>query len=244
MIYFTSSWDDGSEYDIKLSELLLKHNHRATFYVPIKNLEKRKVLTYTQIRELSNNFEIGAHTVNHVYLNKLSLEEGKKEIEQSKVELELILGKPIYGFCFPGGKFTNDHLEIVYQAGFSYARSNKNFVTKNRINLLDTTLQAYDHSRFTLYKNFIRNYNIGGFLKYSSAILINNRWDSLLNDIIEMNVANDSVDKITIIHLWGHSHEIEENNQWSRLENLLKFINNYPIETKTNYEITNPMLHI
>ncbi|MDD2305494.1 MAG: polysaccharide deacetylase family protein [Prolixibacteraceae bacterium] len=240
MIYFTSSWDDGAIYDIKLSKLLIKHNHSATFYIPLKNMENRDVINASQIKELSNNFEIGAHTTNHVYLDRISKEEAKKEIEQSKEELELIISKPVNGFCFPGGKFRKAHLNIVFQAGYSYARTTKMFYTTNKTSLLNTTLQAYDHSRFTYYKHLLKRINMIGFFEYFMDILSNSKkqWDNLLRDILEKHLANDSVDKITIIHLWGHSWEIEKNNQWSRLESILELINKLQIETKTNYEIS------
>lgn len=241
MIYFTSSWDDGDKYDIKLSELLLKHNHRATFYIPLNNIEGRSVINASQIKEISNNFEIGAHTVNHVYLNSISIEEARKEINQSKKELELIIGKPVFGFCFPGGKFKEVHLNLVSQAGYSYVRTTKMFYTTNKTSFLNTTLQAYDHSRFTYYKHLLKRINVNGFFVYFLDILSNNKkqWDNLLREIFVKQMENDSADKITIIHLWGHSWELEKDNHWSRLESILKLINSHQIPTKTNYEISN-----
>lgn len=243
MIYFTSSWDDGSLSDIKLAELLMKHNHRSTFYIPLNNIEKRNVISSSQINHLSNNFEIGAHTLNHVYLNRISLNEAKKEIEQSKTELELITEKPVHGFCFPGGKFRKAHLDLVTQSGYSYARTTSMFYTSNKTSVLNTTLQAYDHSRFTYYKHLLKRVNMVGFFVYFMDILSNNKkkWDNLLREILEKELANDSKEKIIVIHLWGHSYEIEEYKQWTRLENFLKLINDHNIETKTNYEITNLM---
>ncbi len=35
-VYFTTSWDDGSIYDMRLAELLLKYGLKATFYIPLK----------------------------------------------------------------------------------------------------------------------------------------------------------------------------------------------------------------
>ena len=59
MIYFTSSWDDGSVYDIKLSELLLKYNQKATFFIPLANIKKREVINAKQI--FKNQFDIENH---------------------------------------------------------------------------------------------------------------------------------------------------------------------------------------
>ena len=68
MIYSTSSWDDGSIYDIKLSELLLKDAQKSTFFTPLTNIEKRDVITPAQISKIAEAFEVGAYTLNHKYL--------------------------------------------------------------------------------------------------------------------------------------------------------------------------------
>ncbi len=238
MIYFTSSWDDGSVYDIRLSELLLKYNHKATFFIPINNVEKRSVITPEQIRNLSENFEIGAHTINHEYLTRLSIKDALTEIELSKKELEIITNKPVNGFCFPGGKFDLVHLNFVYQVGFKYARTTSMFKLANTSNTLNTTLQAFDHSKFTYFKHLIKRGNFVELFQYSVSIFTNKHWDSLLYQILLTQLEMDSPERTIIIHLWGHSWEIEENDHWARLENLIKLVNQHHIKTKTNFEIT------
>jgi len=56
-------------------------------------------------------------------------------------------------------------------------------------------------------------------------------------DILDNHIHNDSVQKVSIIHLWGHSYEIQENNNWKQLEQLFKHIYDHRIQTKTNFEI-------
>lgn len=244
MIYFTSSWDDGSVYDIKLSELLLKYNQKATFFIPLANVEKREVISPKQIADLAKDFEIGAHTVNHKYLTTLSNEEAEYEIKQSKKELEFIINKPVSGFCFPGGKYREIHLQYVYQAGFKYARTTSMFKLTNTSNTLNTTLQAYDHSKFTYFKHLIKRGNFIELFQNSISIFTNKHWDRLLYKILLKQLANDSPERTIIIHLWGHSWEIEENDHWERLENLIKLVNHHQIRTKTNFDITNSILTI
>ena len=51
-------------------------------------------------------------------------------------------------------------------------------------------------------------------------------------------LLNDVQKKGGIIHLWGHSWEIEKFDQWKMLERFFKFISNVNgIEFKTNYEL-------
>ena len=61
---------------------------------------------------------IGAHTVSHPKLDTLSPEEQRKEIMQSKQELESILGHPIRHFSCPHGAYNADTLKIVNDCNF------------------------------------------------------------------------------------------------------------------------------
>lgn len=61
---------------------------------------------------------IGAHTVSHPKLDTLSPEEQRKEIMQSKQELETLLGHPIRHFSYPHGSYNADTLKIVSGSHF------------------------------------------------------------------------------------------------------------------------------
>jgi peptidoglycan/xylan/chitin deacetylase (PgdA/CDA1 family) len=65
--------------------------------------------------------EIGAHAVTHPFLTKLSLASQQQEIQQSKDDLEQILGHPITSFSFPNGDYKTETISLVKQAGFSCA---------------------------------------------------------------------------------------------------------------------------
>ena len=67
---------------------------------------------------------IGAHTVSHPKLDNLSYEEQYKEIADSKLELERLLGHPIEHFSFPHGAHNGDTLAICQKLGFkTFAQS-------------------------------------------------------------------------------------------------------------------------
>jgi peptidoglycan/xylan/chitin deacetylase (PgdA/CDA1 family) len=244
MIYFTSSWDDGSVYDIKLSEILLKNNQKATFFIPLFNIEKRDVINSKQILDIANEFEIGAHTLTHRYLTRISNKEAEYEIKQSKKELEAIINRPVYGFCFPGGKYKQIHIKYINQAGFKYARTinmfkyNNTLKNSNNTRIMNTTLQAYNHSKIIYFMHLIKRGYIITLIQNSISILTHNKWDKLLFDILDKHLNHDSPQKMTIIHLWGHSWEIQENNMWQQLENFLEHLNNYQILSRTNFEIS------
>ena len=102
----TTSWDDGSIFDLKIAELLNKYGVKGTFYIPkvlfAHPLDKHDILS------LDKQFEVGAHTLNHVDLTRASLSEAKMEIEGSKAYLEDLLGHNVPMFCYPSGKFNQD----------------------------------------------------------------------------------------------------------------------------------------
>jgi peptidoglycan/xylan/chitin deacetylase (PgdA/CDA1 family) len=59
---------------------------------------------------LGSEFEVGAHTLNHVVLTRTDANIARHEIEESKSWLELLLGKECEVFCFPQGKFDSEHM--------------------------------------------------------------------------------------------------------------------------------------
>lgn len=79
----------------------------------------REHLTAEEILEMSRNkIEFGSHTVNHFHLNKISAEEIKYEVEDSKKQIENLLQKPCKVFAYPAGFFNDTAREAVKNAGY------------------------------------------------------------------------------------------------------------------------------
>jgi peptidoglycan/xylan/chitin deacetylase (PgdA/CDA1 family)/folate-dependent phosphoribosylglycinamide formyltransferase PurN len=74
----------------------------------LENLESGEVIGLTE-----RGFEIGAHTVNHVDLGQVSLDEAVTELQQSKRDLEAILGRPVNLVSYPYGRKWNIRPEVV-----------------------------------------------------------------------------------------------------------------------------------
>ena len=92
-IIVTTSWDDGHKLDLKLAKLLKKYGIRGTFYISPKNREFREedLLSDEEIIKLDRDFEIGAHTMTHPRLTKISEREAFNEIIDSKKYLENLI---------------------------------------------------------------------------------------------------------------------------------------------------------
>lgn len=79
-------------------------------------------MNWDQVRSLHNRgFEIGAHTLNHVDLGKVSTETAAVEIRGSKARLEEVLSQEIDLFSYPYGRrhqITETARDLVREAGF------------------------------------------------------------------------------------------------------------------------------
>jgi L-malate glycosyltransferase len=211
-IIVTTSWDDGHKLDLRLAKLLKKYNIAATLYVSPLNSEfnKEELLTAENVRNISRDFEIGAHTMTHPHLPKISLENVKKEIVGSKKFLEKILNKKISAFCYPYGEYNDNIKKIVKDSGFNIARTTNRFSTDTVDDRFEspTTIHAYTH--------LLDLKNLGLLLKFRTI-----DWESLAKKQFNYVLNNGGV-----FHLWGHSWEIEKFNSWKKLENVLSLIGN------------------
>jgi peptidoglycan/xylan/chitin deacetylase (PgdA/CDA1 family) len=86
------------------------------------------MMTSQEVRLMRQaGMQIGAHTVSHPILAKLTLEQAQQEILDSKLKLEEILGERVGLFAYPNGKPTEDYLphnvDLVRTLGFDAAVS-------------------------------------------------------------------------------------------------------------------------
>lgn len=70
-------------------------------------------LAPAQVRELlTQGFEIGAHTVNHVNLGQIPVEAARMEVCESRAQLECLTGGAVRFFSFPFGRIENIRPEV------------------------------------------------------------------------------------------------------------------------------------
>lgn len=215
-VQVTTSWDDGHVLDVRLSELLEKHAMTGTFYVSPDNVEfpPEERLSEDAIRHLAEKHEIGAHTLTHRHLTRLSDEEARTEIHESKRVLERTIGIPVVSFCYPAGRYAKRHATMVREAGYRFARTVKRFMFRAHDPFeAPTTIHTYDHWS-----------DVWGVVKLSRGNPITffslyRRWD-----LQAMRLFDRALVRGGVFHLWGHSWELAENNGWERLESVLQYI--------------------
>jgi peptidoglycan-N-acetylglucosamine deacetylase len=220
----TTSWDDGHPLDFKIAEMLSRFGIPGTFYVPMES--EFGVMSRGEILELSKAFEVGAHTLHHVYLNTVSQEEARREIVGSKQAIEDICGQGCRVFCFPGGKFSTKDLDTVKGAGYSAARTVEMMSIERPemragLAIMPTTLQVHSHSRGAYAKNVAKRLRFGSLIPLSLAFRAGDL-ESIARALLDHAAAQGGV-----FHLWGHSWEIEASQEWETLESLLKLIASY-----------------
>jgi len=115
-------------YRYLLSLDIEDQNHAMTVIRNWSNLSSpgistSRTLSEKELLRLADGglIEIGAHTRYHPMLPALSMERQREEIHKNKIELEVLLGKPIKGFAYPNGKATACAKQIVREVGFEYA---------------------------------------------------------------------------------------------------------------------------
>jgi len=217
----TTSWDDGSPLDLRVAELLTKYGLQGTFYIPLQ--PGTPVLAESDIRNLSSRFEVGAHTVRHIPLTRLSNGEVEKEMAVSRAEIERITGERCGMFCFPQGKHTRAHLRLARKAGFHACRTVAMLslappAEREGILVMPTSAQVHSHSGGGLLRNLAKRGAIGPVWNWLRCGL-HRDWSALAGALLEQTLAEGGV-----FHLWGHSWEIDQYGQWDRLDAFLRLL--------------------
>jgi len=221
----TTSWDDGTITDLKLAALLEKYGIKGTFYIPKSYPDN--LLPKKDIVALDRKFEIGAHSVSQPYLAKIPLSEAKREIEDSKTYLEDLLGHSVSMFCYPRGSYNEEIKKMVKDSGFMAARACDlgGFNLPQDPYQWHITLFASNGSPLMALKIWWKSR-----LWRVSALL---DWESRAKLLFDL-----ALEKGGVYHIWGHSAEIETNNEWDKLERVLKhFSNREGVKYMTNGEV-------
>ena len=220
-LVFSCSIDDGHPLDMRTAELLARHGLAGTFFIPVRNCEGDEVLSDAAIRELAHRFEIGSHTYDHRYLRNVDVWQAYHQINDGKKYLEDVLGTPVNGFCYPGGRYRKRDVELVRACGFTYARTTMNlrFDAGDRPYEIPTTIQFFPHVRGVYIRNFIGS---GNRLQRGEGLrlaLLHEDWIKRLYALFDHACREGGV-----FHLWWHSKQVEELNAWDALDGFFAHV--------------------
>jgi peptidoglycan/xylan/chitin deacetylase (PgdA/CDA1 family) len=217
----TTSWDDGHVLDFRIAELLTKYRLTGTFYIP--RSAPTGTMSAHHVRDLAIDFEIGAHTLDHVFLTDVNLARANDQIAGSKDWVEQTTGQACNIFCPPAGKFTRQHLKLIKAAEFSAVRSVE-YMSLDHPRALEgllmvpTTIQARPIPKSAYVRNFTKRFALRNcwlwILHARSPV-----WCDNVRRLLKATLASHGV-----FHLWGHSWEIQDHHQWDRLEYVFKLM--------------------
>lgn len=215
-VFVISSWDDVTRKDVRLCELLESYRLKGTFFAVNNWIGKE--ISKDELQHISENHEIGAHTLNHVNLTHVSTEVAKREIFESKRLLEKALGKTVTSFAYPQGSYSKIHVGIVRDSNYLCARTTRPFYVRMAENPyeLNVTLWAAPH-RIRDVRGFFRLFSLSPNL-VSNPLRVK-KWNELGKRIFDVLLESGGV-----FHLFGHAWQVDEANGWQELEDLLAYI--------------------
>jgi hypothetical protein len=148
------TFDDGCETDLLAAAPVLKRlGFGATFYITSGWIGRSSHLSPTQLKELvSLGFEIGCHSMSHVYFTDLDDSALQREITDARAQLETICGASVEHLSCPGGRFDQRVAEVARHAGYltvaaSQIQANRSSTNKfalGRVAIMrDTSLEQF-----------------------------------------------------------------------------------------------------
>jgi peptidoglycan/xylan/chitin deacetylase (PgdA/CDA1 family) len=116
------TFDDGYAdlYNVAMP-LLNRYGFSATAYIVPDFVGRPGYISWGQLNELNEGFEIGAHTMDHVDLAIQTSAIAWRQIDQSRTVLRQRTGRPVNTFAYPSGRFNAAVAKQVAEAGFSSA---------------------------------------------------------------------------------------------------------------------------
>jgi hypothetical protein len=233
--YVTTSWDDGGALDLKLAERLKEHAVPGTFYWTVDS-ERFRLPGKDDAQEIVDlGMEVGSHTMTHPDLTAIEGEELRWELAESKERLEDLTGHEVTSFCYPFGYFNRTARDAVQAAGYALGRTTVGFRRDLGSDpfLMPVSIQVYPHGRRVHVAHAVKEANAVGLARWATTYRAR-------TDLLSLTQA--ALDEVTrtggVVHLWGHSWELEHNDLWGSFDEVLRLVSGYPgIDFVTNRQL-------
>ncbi len=216
----TLSYDDGTEYDVRLIELMKKYGIRGTFnlngchYTSDRvERENNRILSVSEMQEVYDPAftEIATHGYTHPRLDQLPSSGCMLEILRDRMALEKATGRIIRGHAYPYGTYNDSVVRVCRDAGIVYART------------------TVSHHNFSLPDEWLT----WGATCHHMDRALNELTDRFLNET-PVKRGEDG----WLFYLWGHSYEFNALQNWDLIEGFFsKVSDNGDIWYATNGQI-------
>ncbi len=206
----TFSFDDGVTQDERFIGILNKYRLKCTFnlnsellgtpgylIVNDKKIDHNKI-PVEKVKDIYRGHEVAAHTLTHPFLVDLDEDSVVYQVEEDRKNLSAVVGYDVNGFAYPGGGVNcNERIAGIIK--------NKTNVTFAR-----TTVPTYN---FDVQKDMYL---------FNPTIALLKEKDKLL-ELTDEFLSMES-DEIQLFYIWGHSYELDVNDDWSFFEEFCKKI--------------------
>lgn len=149
--------------DEKRSEILEKAERHVSV--------RREAMLPEEVKRLPDkHISVGSHTLTHPILTMCNDDKAKKEITESRIELEKWLQKPVMCFSYPNGLYGQREKEMVRDAGYRMAfTTERKYIERNRLpDLLELPrFDLLEHVSFS--ENICRMTGVWFFRKQKKA---------------------------------------------------------------------------
>ncbi|MCQ2379561.1 MAG: polysaccharide deacetylase family protein [Victivallaceae bacterium] len=141
MVKVACCWDDATETDIRLVEMLRKHNAKATFNINLgfhyQNFRRTNTwqpkggspafinrwLSIADLKPLYEGFAIASHGLFHMNFDPSKVDEFVIDQTEDRKRLEDMFQRKIRGMAYPCGVCDELAASRLAEAGFEYGRS-------------------------------------------------------------------------------------------------------------------------
>jgi hypothetical protein len=192
----TTSWDDGTEHDRHLVDILNNAGCKGTWNLGNASLGKttamgawRNYISSSEIQGLFAGHEVAVHGVNHPFLPSLPDDIIRSEFLENRSFLEDLVGYPVRGCALPYGESNERVRTIARSCGLEYLRP------------------------VTAHQNF---FIPADFLDWTTTC----HHAENLSALWELFCTCSRRDKLMFI--WGHSYEFHDTDSWSLIEAFAK----------------------
>lgn len=202
------SFDDGTEHDRRLVDLLNKHGLKGTFHLNSGRLGGDGLVRPDELASLYAGHEVSAHTVNHFALTELPENEIIAEVVADRETLERLTGRPVRGMSYPFGAYNPFVLECLRDTSMEYART------------------VIDSGGFDIPEDFLAWHPT--IHQFGSAGYEGNSPDRDAHELEHFFRKIDDFLASTepgLLYIWGHSWELGDDEQrWANMERTFDLV--------------------
>lgn len=208
-------WDDGVSNDIRLIEILRKHGAVGTFNLNAGTHARHRSagweyrdtdvykLGWDEMQSVYEGCTIANHSLTHPHLEAIPVEDARRDIVEGRKRLQEFFDQPVDGFAYPFGTYNEPVMELLREAGHTYARTTQYaaacFPPQDPM-ALHSTCKFDDPEFFSHYEN-ARACGVFYFWGHSYEICTEPMWEEF-EQKIERTSADPEAEWVTVAELF------------------------------------------